>query len=329
MTRVAIRWIRSAAVVLSAAAVAPHGVGAQSIRVADSLLASGALTRAESLYYAAARARPHDPVARWALGRYLAARGAPRVAATLMEEALQFGGEPHVVGPDLAPVYERLDEYRELLALSGASLSSGERNRAVWLRDHPTRLIAPDTMLAVLYHPMTEPAGALGELPIRVDGHTLDAVVVPRAVGLVVSDTNAIVPRLKRFPSPEKAGVRAHAALAAAADSLGLGRLTLTNVPLTIAPLEGGRQALIGIDVFARLVPTFDPHIARVLLRPPGIIAAPTDSNIMYPTLLTRDDFKILQRGAWESAASARAAALLGAHRWTFDARRGAVVIEP
>src|SRR4051812_11276028 len=81
------------------------GAHAQSVRVADSLLQRGSLARAESIYYAATRARPRDPVARWSLGRFLVARGAPRVGATLFEEALLFGGAPTMITPDLVPVY--------------------------------------------------------------------------------------------------------------------------------------------------------------------------------------------------------------------------------
>ena len=102
----------------------------------------GALQRAESLYYAAARAHPRDPAARWALGRYLVARGAPRVGMTLFEEAIQFGGDASKIGADLAPVYLSLGEYQKLSALRAAPIpkrSASERGgscriRRRWLR---------------------------------------------------------------------------------------------------------------------------------------------------------------------------------------------------
>ncbi|HEY9228130.1 MAG TPA: tetratricopeptide repeat protein, partial [Gemmatimonadaceae bacterium] len=78
---------------------------AQSVAVADSLLRRGSLQRAESLYYAAVRVRPRDPNARLALGRFLAGRGASRVAVTLLEEAVQFGGTAAPIAVDLAPLY--------------------------------------------------------------------------------------------------------------------------------------------------------------------------------------------------------------------------------
>ena len=102
--------------------------------LADSLLGRGALDRAESAYYGAVRARPHDPVARFALGRYLAERGAPRVGATLMEEAIQFGGQPRVIAADLAPIYLEIGDYHGLTTLSAPALSPSAMARAQWFR---------------------------------------------------------------------------------------------------------------------------------------------------------------------------------------------------
>jgi Flp pilus assembly protein TadD len=56
------------AIVASFAVVNAGAARAQSVRLADSLLRAGHLARAESLYYAATRNRPSDPVARKALG---------------------------------------------------------------------------------------------------------------------------------------------------------------------------------------------------------------------------------------------------------------------
>jgi hypothetical protein len=72
---------------------------------------------AESLYYRGTTRRPRDPVARIALGRYLASRGALRVGAVLLEEARYFGADSVVVARELAPVYARLHDYAALAAL--------------------------------------------------------------------------------------------------------------------------------------------------------------------------------------------------------------------
>src|SRR5690242_539028 len=79
-----------------------------SIVQADSLFASARVSAAESLYYAASSARPRDAVARAALGRYLASRGALRIGAVLLEEARQFGGDTASIARSLAPIYASL-----------------------------------------------------------------------------------------------------------------------------------------------------------------------------------------------------------------------------
>lgn len=316
-------FIRAA---LAAALGVPTIARAQSIQAADSLLSRGQLEKAESLYYAAVSARPRDPAARLALGRYLAARGARRVAATLLEESLQFGGAQRLVVPDLAALYQSIDDYRALLALASAQISAGERNRAVWLVQHPTRVLAPDTALTAVFH-QTADAGYLGEMPARVNGVAIDAMIVPRGAGLLIADTNLIVQKLRRFPTPPGSAAFGPPSLAAVADSLGLGRLDVTNVPVTVAPVGGGYQMLIGIDLLGRFAPTFDPHISRVLLRPPGVVAAAADSANVFKTLLTRDDFKVRRNGTWTSGAEV--ARWLAGHQWTFDSRRGEIVVDP
>ena len=172
-------WRVVAVVAVVATLSTPRTTRAQSIHTADSLLDIGALARAESTYYLAARARPRDPLARWALGRFLVARGAPRVGATLFEEALQFGGEPSLIVADLAPVYLELGMYHELAALPAPSLSGAERERARWLDAHPTRLISLDSLVKVAYKPSLA-SGDVGRLNIRVNGQLVEALINPR-----------------------------------------------------------------------------------------------------------------------------------------------------
>src|ERR687896_2075315 len=99
---------------------------------ADALLKSGRVEAAEALYYREARRRPRDPAARLALGRYLAARGATRIGAVLIEEARFFGANPAVAALHLAPLYARLGDYKALALLPAAPVSAAERARAEW-----------------------------------------------------------------------------------------------------------------------------------------------------------------------------------------------------
>lgn len=317
---------RLCVVALSSATVLSGSARAQSIHVADSLLDIGALARAESEYYAAVRMRPRDPMARWALGRFLVARGAPRVGATLFEEALQFGGEPSLIIGDLAPVYLALGMYHELAALPSSSLSPAERERARWLDTHPTRLISPDSIVTSSYRSGT--SGDVGRVTIQVNGRPVEAMISPRAQGLVVSDTSAGVGKLRRFDANGGQPASRVSSIPAAADSISIGGIMYRNFPVAIQSLANRTQAIVGFDVLARLAPSFDPRAGRITLRVGGTVTAPPKNADTFATLLTPSDLRILQSRGWVSTASTQMLRTLSDHRWTFDTRRGQIVVE-
>ena len=308
--------------VLVAAAQAALGAQQADAR-ADSLLREGAIARAESLYYTAARVRPRDPEARWALGRYLISRGALRVGATLVEEAVRFGLDPAVGAATLAPVYLQIGEYHALATLPAASLGAGELARARWLVEHPPRIIAPDSVIATNYRPATA-EGAIGTLPIRVNGRTVDATITARVHGLVVSDTSIVATQLRRFSS----GAVTTRGAPAVADSLTIGRLSMSNAPVTIA--SGiNVPAMIGVDAFTQYAPTFDPQARRVLLHPTGIPASIPAGVTVLQTLSVENDLLVARGGGWASLTSPVLASLFRDRRWTVDAKRGRILIEP
>src|SRR5262245_51831706 len=140
-SRFSLAWVAASVCVLAA-----QPTRAQSIRLGDSLLAAGALARAESVYYGMARIRPRDPTVRWALGRFLFARGATRVGTTLLEESLQFGGDPVLVGRDLARSYLQIRDFAPLAKLAAAS--PAQRQRAQWLTTHEPRVVSPDSIVS-------------------------------------------------------------------------------------------------------------------------------------------------------------------------------------
>lgn len=290
---------------------------------ADSLLGDGAIGRAESLYYAAVRVRPRDPEARWALGRYLISRGAVRVGATLVEEAVRFGLDPAVGAATLAPAYLQIGEYHALAALPATTLSAGELARARWLVEHPSRIVAPDSIIAADYRP--SPAeGAIGTIPIRVNGRTVDAMVTARVHGLVLSDTATLANQLHRFSS----GAITPRGVPAIADSLSIGRLSISNAPATIASGIDA-PAMVGIDTFMQYAPTFEPRGHRVLLHPTGVPAAVPAGVTVLQTLRIENDLLVARGGGWASLASPVLAGLFRDRRWTVDAKRGRILIEP
>lgn len=306
-------------------AIAPTTVFGQS-HVADSLLEHGALTRAESVLYAAARVHPHDPVARRDLGMYLVQRGAPRVGMTLFEEAARFGADPRAVSRLLAPIYLSLGEYHSLATLTSSPLTRGEIDRARWLEAHATNIVAPDSMLAVAFHASADP-GYLGHVTIRVNGRPIEAVISVRARGIAVAESNRAAQNLRKFAaaSPKE---RVASGIPAVADSIGMGRLSVVNYPVTIERLGEGVQGVIGLDVLGRFAPTFDPRANRATLRTSGRVDVKTADGDAFPTRLTDADFLVLRGGGWSSAALPPISKLLSEHRWTLDARRGQIVIE-
>jgi len=305
---------------------AANTAGAQSIlATADSLMQRGILQRAESLYYDAARRRPHDPAARSGLARYLAGRGKSRVAVTLFEEAMRFGGDSTLIGADLAPLYLGLWEYRSLLGLQPAVVGGAERDRALWLQSHPTRKIAPDSLITVFYQPSPDSYGHLGRMVIRINGGMVDALIAVNTSGIVVSDSVATATRLRRFAA--RATVRgAFPTLddAAVVDSIGLGHLTLTNFPARVAQMS--TPAIIGADVLGRLAPTFDPGTGRMVLRVSGSVPSSLPGD-RFPTWSSATDLKLLQGGGWISVAQRQIAQMLGGRVWTLDAKSGQIVL--
>jgi hypothetical protein len=315
--------VKHLVIVASLSAIVASGSRAQSVHVADSLLERGRLDRAESLYYAAARVHPRDPQARWALGRFLAARGAQRVAVTLFEEALQFGGEAATISADLAPLYLSLGDYHALSALPASPLTSAERARVVWLTSHPTRFVAPDSVLTALLKSSAD-SSYLGRLPVRVNGRVVDAFVDVSSRGIILSDSMATASRVRTFA--EKSSQRGRSTLVAAADSVGIGRLVVTNAPVTVAPIKV--PAIVGLDVLARFAPTFDPRAGRVTLRVSGSVESAPASATVLATLVKPADWLVLEANGWLSMREATIGTLLRDRRWTLDAKRGLIVLE-
>lgn len=304
-----------------ALALASHRLAAQDIARADSLLAGGGWSAAESLYYEAARENPRDPDTRWALGRYLASRGALRVGAVLLEEARQFGGDPATIGRELAPLYQELGDYESLATMPASPLSAGERQQATWFVTHSPALVAPDSLMSVSYRPAGN-AEMLGRVTIRVAGQSLTAAIVPRRRGIVIARGTRAAARATKFAG------RPDGSIPAAADSVSIGSLTLINTPLTVGSTGIDADAVIGIDVLQRFGATFDPKAARVTLRASGSVP-PSTPGERIPTIADGTDLRLLEGQRFLPVTRPEVAAVLRTHRWTLDAKRGTLLIEP
>jgi hypothetical protein len=296
-------------------------LGAQVLRVPDSLLAAGSLARAESAYYAATRARSRDPVARWALGRFLIQRGATRVGITLLEESLQFGGDPVLVGRELARAYLTIGEFAPLAALPAAS--PAQRERARWLVTHEPRVIAPDSVITM---PLarTDDSTSLGGVAARVNGVVLVLSLSSEAQGIVVSRAAMGDRRVRPFAAgaDSTAGVD----LLAVADSVSIGRLTMLSQPVTVATLPSGTQGLIGLSALGRFAPAVDARAATLTIRPDGTVQGDVAGDRLA-TLVQPTGLSVLAGGAW-IASPGGVARLLRNRSWVFDAKRGTLIVE-
>jgi hypothetical protein len=290
--------------------------GAQSR--ADSLLEAGSIAAAESLYYRAVSARPRDPQARRALGRYLASRGSLRVGAVLLEEARQFGGDSRAIAADLAPIYSALGEYRSLATLPGSPLTNSARAQMSWLVAHQPTLAAEESV-TVTYRPGTDPA-SLGRVALRLGIETVEATIVPAQRGVVLSPTSPAVVRVHRFTA------RGGEPQAGVIDTASIGSLRMTNLPVTIEALPRGTEAIVGLDVIQRFAPTFDPRAGRILLRVAGTVPAATDGQRLA-SVASPTDLRVVQGRRLVSVTKEPVASLLRRSRWTYDFKRGNVIL--
>jgi hypothetical protein len=283
---------------------------------ADSLLAEGKLAAAESAYYAEARARPRNPTARAALGKFLAARGGARAGAVLIDEARFFGGDSAALARALVPLYVRLGDYKELAALQPNVLTPAERLRARWLALHPPEARLRDSVVIVSYRATGDGRG-MGTVMVRLGKAEFPAIVDPRVSGLVL-------------PSAARADVRTFGAQGrntlAVAEALRVGGVVFTNVPALIgSPDEAAR---IGFDVLSPYFPGFDPAKGLMTLRRVSR-RSPSPVGIRMPALFDDNGMRLLIGGRWHLSTAANASMLLATRRWIWDGKLGDVVLLP
>lgn len=288
---------------------------------ADSLLRSGRVFAAETLYYYAVRRHPRDPAARLALGRYLAARGRLRVGAVLMEEARFFGGDPKMVGASLAPVYGALGDYRALAGMPGSPLPYPQRARADWLKSNPPETSGPDSLM-LPYTPSD--SGAIGHVTLVIGDDTVRAALDPRERGLVLDVSWSKRPELvKTFASQFDADPREAAGVVLATR---YGELTFANVPARFDAALGVGEARIGLDVLEPPSPTFDPVLGLLLLRRSGDVEVSGGERL--PTLRFAGGLWLVDPEGLAPLMGRTLDARVQGVRWTIDAKRGEIVVE-
>ncbi|MGH7622922.1 MAG: tetratricopeptide repeat protein [Gemmatimonadaceae bacterium] len=316
MARIALALAAATSLAVRPADAQTNGLVAR----ADTLLIAGRIFSAESLYYIAVRRAPRDPIARLALGRYLAQRGALKVGAVLMEEARYFGGDAAQIAVDLAPVYGRLGEYNHLAALPSSVVPYGERLRAEYLRDNPPGVSGPDSA-SVPY--LVNDSQLLGRVALRVGTDTVIATIDARVEGLVLDTAWARRSEIRRF------GARSTPARDALAvtPQVALGPYTLTNVPTRFAAQRGAARATIGLDLLGELAPSFDPRNARMVLRASGRIPE-SFPGARIATLTNDRGVYVVKGETIFPLGHPDVQRYFRNSRWTLDPRRGEVVVD-
>jgi hypothetical protein len=305
-------------------AQAQRALAARSVGRGEALLRAGRVADAESAFYLAASQAPRDPAARLALGRYLAARGALRVGAVLMEEARYFGADSAAVARELAPVYLRLADFAALASLPRTPLSAPERERAAWLRDHPSAVLGDDSVTVAFAG--GGPIG-IGTFRAVVGADTVMVAVDPGVSGWVLDPALARSAGVRLFGTgPVVAGRTVGAA------DVRLGARGVTRVPVRFertraAPPRGAPAPLarVGLDALGAFAPTFDTGAGVLTLRRDGRVRRGAGDRLAV--LLASDGAYVPHVEGLVPLARAGDVRPAG-RRWTFDRRRGEIVVE-
>lgn len=287
---------------------------------ADTLLIAGRIFAAESLYYIAVRRGPRDPVARLALGRYLAQRGALKVGAVLMEEARYFGGDAARIAVELAPVYERLGEYNHLAALPASAVPYGERMRAEFLRDNRPGIAGPDSA-AVSYQ--VNDSQLLGRVRLLIGADTVIATIDARASGLVLDSSWLRRKEVRRFSGRTTPAAQVEAVMPVVV----LGPYTFTNVPTHFASLKGANRATVGLDLLGQLAPSFDPRGGKVTLRASGRLPA-SFPGLRIATLTNDRGVYVVKGQTIFPLGHPDVQRYFRNSRWTLNPKRGEVLVD-
>ena len=313
-----------------ACAIAPAGApaGAQAARVgspvvspvvarADSLLAQGEVARAETLYYAASRRNTADFSARSALGRYLASRGAFKIGAELLAEAVKFGADTTASARLRAPALQAADVWDLLAKLPRSPLTTAERARATWLAANAPAASGADSV-TVAYEPSS--VSGLGRIDLVVGTDTLAADIDPNVDELVLGDYAHYAALVQVFSGA--AGDRV-----AVLRRASIGDLVLERVPARVDQRLGPARARIGLTLLAKFAPTVDAGAGVLTLRREGRVG-PSLGRRRVALLFTFPGVSIARPGRLVPIESPAGRAVLAEARWTLDVRRGELVLE-
>lgn len=311
-------WVASAALCLLLAPAVSGAQQAMLLTRADSLLIAGQIERAEALYYSLSRQATRDPAPRAALGKYLGSRGAFRVGATLLEEALVFGADTGSIARGRAPLLQAGDDWQRLSRLPHSPLSRAEQARALWLAANPPSLSGADSV-TVAFEPSS--VRGLGRVNLVIGGQTLAADIDPGTDEIVIGDHRAYASSVRVF-SDSASNERV-----AVIDRATIGGMVLERFPARFDSRLGPARARIGLSLLAKLAPTVDEQAELLTLRRNGQVDSAMGRR-RVPVLFAFPGVRIARPDRLVPIESPAGRAVLAEARWTLDLKRGELVLE-
>ncbi len=294
------------------------GLGAQGSRRVDPnpaevAIAAGRLDDAERILFEASRRTPREPSARGALGAFLAARGKLLVGATLLEEAMFFGGDSAAIQSRLFEIYRWAGLFDRAAALRHSRASQVEREAMA----RAGRAVADGERMATV--PMAPNEGlGIGRITLTVEGERVEADIQPLGTGLVLPSS------MQLFGAIEVIGAHGDTTFGVAR-AISIGGVTLGPVPVMLVPSL--RTARVGLDLLGLLHPTFDLRAQTLTVRTE---AAERERGRELPFVLMFPGVQIVVRAAEAPVGlhTAAARSALRGTRWTLGTTTGAVGIE-
>jgi hypothetical protein len=215
---------------------------------ADELLDEGRWTEAEAMFYSQSERSSRDPIARAALGRFIAMKGAVRPGMVLIDEARQFGLDAATARELIAPLRAILDWRAAAEELK---------------KDSTLTVRVPSEGLAIFQIPLPR-TDADGQ-PITETGEAREIVwhdVVDRAIGLDslaspgqpmgIEIFEAMVPSLNTKTNKLTLHANSRSALSATGK-----RYQVLRTTREVRVLVGDRRVLPLVDALRELSPSW------------------------------------------------------------------------
>lgn len=281
---------------------------------ADRSIAAGRFDDAESALFDESARAPRAPIPRGALGAFLAARGKLLVGATLLEEAMFFGGDSMSISARL------FDVYRWEGLLARAAIQRHGR-------------VSPGLRSAMERVPQMKPGGSplasvplapneyfgLGRITLGVGNENVPADIQPLTNGVQLPSSMALYSVVDAVTSSGDTTF-------AVAQQISIGGVTIGPVPVMLVPnLPAAR---IGLDILALLRPTFDTNARTLTVRSIESPTAPPAERRHIFLTFPGISFVVQPGQAPVTLHSVAGRSALRGLRWTLDVPAGAIFIE-